>query len=66
MMVASIFDFEARRRAAVNAKRVSGPLRSNRVLRWGCNLSKNFGILRTVESATMALGLPLRLDKRLF
>jgi hypothetical protein len=26
----------------------------------------NVGILRTVESATMALELPLRLDKRLF
>jgi hypothetical protein len=26
----------------------------------------NYGILRTVESATMASGLPLRLDKGLF
>ena len=35
VMVASIFDCEARRRAAFNAKRVSMPLRSNRVLQWG-------------------------------
>ena len=55
MMVASIFDCEARCRAAFNAKRVSMPLRSNRVLRWGYNFVYMFGRLRTVESATMAL-----------
>ncbi len=49
-----------------NAKRVVGPLRNNRVRRWGRDLSKFRGYFRTVESATMALGLPLILDKRLF
>jgi len=31
----------------------------------GHDLSKK-GILRTVESATMVIGLPMRLDKRMF
>ncbi len=47
-----------------NAKGVVGLLRNNHVRRWGHNLSKFRGYFRTVESATMALGLPLRLDKR--
>ena len=47
-------------------KCVVGPLRNNRVRLWGRDLSKIRGYFRTVESATMAIGLPLRLDKRLF
>jgi hypothetical protein len=48
-----------------DSKRVFGPLCSIRVVGEGCDDFVE-GILRTVESATMATGLPLGLDKRLF
>ena len=40
-----IFDYEARCGVAFNAKHVLVPLRSNRVLWWGYNLSKCLGYL---------------------
>jgi hypothetical protein len=48
-----------------DSKRVFKPLRSICVVREGLDDFVE-GILRTVESATMATGLPLGLDKRLF
>ncbi len=48
-----------------DSKRVFGPLHSICVVREGCDDFVE-GILRIVESATMATGLPLGLDKRLF
>ena len=48
-----------------DSKRVFGPLRSICVVREGRDDFVE-GILRTVESATMATGSPLGLDKRLF
>ena len=47
--VHGIFDYEARNGVAFNVKRVLVPLRSNRVLRWGYNLSKCLGYLELLR-----------------